>query len=317
MLLLLLCISPVTPLSPSPVGCARLLTAVWMAIGFVSLACILGAVTSSLTTLELETAILHGDGLKGKRVCIDDWYAGILAGEYGAIEVICPSSPECPKNAKNGPYGQTGYYYAQCLELLDSDNVDAMVAEHAQLSALRVQTSELSKFSIGPLLMPLLQSGWVGPNSVITKQFNWAIAKVVQDRAIYDGVQNKWFGDPEKGVVENAQPEEFSTGWLVSCCVLWSVFFILQLSSSFLPWNDAMLKYLGRGPGGMVHFVFGTPDERSQYKELNQSDSSKCDCLPGTCFPKSSEAVVPETKTQDRHDIKLPSVTEGSEVHEF
>lgn len=295
-------------------GLARLLTAAWMAMGFISMACLIGAITSTLTATEADTAILTAAGLKGKRVCTHDYYSGSLASEYAAIEITCPSNENCPANAKNRAYGSTGYF-AQCFELLESGFVDAVVFEHAGLSAVRAQTEKLSRFSLGRVFAEISQSGWVEPRSTVTKQLNWALSKVIQNSKVYEGIANKWFGDPSKLFVAENEPESVDTGQLIVCLLLWSVFIVIQVISSFLPCTDALLQRIGRGPGGLAHFVFGTAEERKQFKDLNQVDDSRWDCLlKGST---GNAAVVPEEQTttgpSDAECSAIPQPEDGGE----
>jgi len=225
-------------------GFARIIAALWMIVGFIAMACIIGALASGLTVPSVDDELVTTAGLHDVKTCVYSAYTTDVQ-QYG---------PELtPSDGVES--------IADCYAMLKNGTVDAVVYDSALLLAARMQDTELRKFSVGRNFKHFTQQGFVSSSHntpAVTTALNWGLNKFLYNKAMKDAVNIKWMGSDSEAYSEEDEGS-YNTVALVLSLSLWGFFMFLQFLSMNNPWIEYLREMIPHGYG--VHkFVFGTDE---------------------------------------------------------
>jgi hypothetical protein len=258
----------------------------FMAVGFIATACVIGAIASELSAPQQDFALASPSGLKGKTVCTYTHYVQKVT-RFRATNL-----PEAGHSSMD-----------ECIKLLKAKTVDAVVYDAPILHAIAQSDPALSSYSVGDSFDEFDLGPAGSPSAeaaVVLSQIQWALGKLLHEPALLKEVRRPWFGlNKNLNMDDEGEPVADGMWWLCACC--WTLFFGLQLLSANTPWATYLRRKIPP-LNGWTEWVFGSQEERDDHKKFKSSDDSLFDCLPQACKPHLAAAttatVAPEGGTQ-------------------
>jgi len=238
-------------------GISRIAAACWMLLGFIAMACIIGALASGLSASRVDSLAVTPEGLMGVETCTYEAYVNQLQA-YGPILVP--------------PLGVSDIHV--CWDMLKAGTVKAVVYEEKNALASRRQHADLHRFSIGSVFETFDQGGLVSSihrNTEVESALNWAIGKLMANHVVVQELDDRWIGKADHAwFVEETVQKNLS----IPAFLLWTMFFALQLLSMNNPWVEALREKLP-DCWGLHEFLFGTNEERLSYAKYNANMKDK------------------------------------------
>jgi len=250
-------------------GIARLFTAVFMAVGFVASACVIGSLASALSTPQFDLTKATTSGLGNRRVCTYPSYIPKLVKFHAKLVPL------------------DGYDDVQkCMEMLVAGTVDAVVYDAPMLLAMQRLDKRLKPFMIGQSfdrydLGPAM-GALAASTPLVGSHIEWALAEVLYDPAQIAAVRVPWFGDPEAEAHFTEEEEPIHEVQLIWMFVLWGGFFFLQILGSNIGCMQQMRDAVPE-TYGIKSFLFGDEDERNSYKTyvgMGSDETQSCQVAP-------------------------------------
>lgn len=161
-------------------GGGRGCIAVWMWVGFIALAGVLGEIVDTLGSVAVDETHANIDfpGMKGTTICVYPPYIdGILP--YGMRNV--------PVEGEEDP--------AKCIERLKSGEVDAVAYDKPVLQAYREEDPDLADCAIGDLYKQFDLAATFAENSPLADPLKIAMIRVLDNQAWLDTALATHFGD--------------------------------------------------------------------------------------------------------------------------
>ena len=167
--------------------------AVWMFVGFVALAAVLGAIIDALDVKDIDESLANIDAseMKGNSVCtFTNYVTGLMP--YGFR--ITPAE---------------GYSdFTKCLAMLKNGEVDAVAYDEPALQAIRRSDADFELFAIGDNYKDFDMTAAMPRNSALKDAVNIAVLTVLKDQDWMDTTSGTYFGDgtPPTVLTEGAVP---------------------------------------------------------------------------------------------------------------
>lgn len=263
-------------------GAGRVITMLWIVIGFVAAASVVGSIAGAMSEVAIQDDILVGKGLRGVKVCTYTSY----------VSVINSLSPDII------PTGGTDDINV-CFDMLKAGQVEAVVYDKPILLASQVRDADLAKFTISPSSNPLhpLSKPYdlapaISANSLINDKVRWAFSYQLLSTDSYNGMYGRSFGDAT-GESSTVVSEPVNIVLFSICLVLLSLYTIMQCIPTSIQSNIPCSELL-----------FGVKPATEMIPATE--DPCKADCkdsetlLDGTALvPGPTMVVDPEDKSEE------------------
>jgi len=187
--------------------------------------------------------------------------------------------------------------------LCPQGTVDAVVYDHGILKGARIDDAAMMKYTVGEHFEQMQQGAYcLMGQETFARNLNWAIGSIVDNNLLFDKIYDAWMGgDTGDG---GSNTEAVNTGQASALIFFWAVYLLLQIISAHTPWTNWVRLKLGSG--GFAEFIFGTEEERANFKKKAGHNDAKWEALPSCMVPKSG-IVAPEP---EQSEVKFPPRSE-------